>query len=521
MSSIDDESSQGQLKAIEDAVLMSASGSWTIENPGHGDLPVSARSHCILQKDDLVLISSGTGASMLLVIEPKQAPMSLADAIDGKYSDDQLVVLRKFWSIEDKQTRDECLTCAWCLFNVKQLAAGVRDIDSASLASIVKKLTLQGKTRTRKRDPGKAADYPLPTSLEAVAFAAFMADAPTKSNMQFDEAGLYYKHQRQNSQYGVIVRSSEASPESALDELDGSLQNLGKDAIMNFSHCLTKLVDEEGGHVDIGYGELAELHGRKRKMSEAEGDEFARRMEYQLKLFESFEPWAVKGWRYWNDSDGKRIKVQQTGALIKFYAPFYRHNQPPLPGQWKRPEGWTLLSTPWIEMFRKDPTLLPYIGRLKSISQIPTGKMAGDWAQSMALYIAIQGRRNAKNSGRVVKIKRVDLLTQYQPKPENAPEAILERDNPNRARKCFAEAMELLKGDQGKKVNQVISDFKDPDDPKTRGRQGWSKDWLNDVIEITLSDDFGAWPEQRRQKELTKKDPKKARKSPNRNQEQG
>ena len=375
----------------------------------------------------------------------------------------------------------------------------------------------QKKRLTRKRDPGIAADVSIITNQEVDTHIRFFADAPSKKNVTYNEPGGYLSHQRKNSQYGLIVRPSIAYPESALDELNGKLECLGKDTIMSFCYCLCRLVEEvhRSSYVDVGFNELAHLQGRKRKMGQSEGDEFAQRMESQLKTFESLELWAVKGWRTWTDSNRKPITVRQDGPLIKFYAPFYKHDQPPLPGQWKRPAGWTLLATPWIEMFRNDFTLNPYIGRLKSISQIPTGKISGDWAQSMALYIAIHGRRNAKTGGRVVSISRRDLLTQFPPQPENDPGEIFKGTNPSRnpsrARQAFCDAMEILKKGVGDE-SPIISDYKDPDDPQARGRQGWGKDWLNDVIEITLSDAFGAGMEQIQQKSMEEKEKKKAKK---------
>jgi hypothetical protein len=370
----------------------------------------------------------------------------------------------------------------------------------------------QKKRLTKKRDPGIAADFPLVTNQEVDTHIRFFADAPSKSNVTFNEAGGFLSHQRKKSQYGLIVRSSIADPESALDELNEKLECLGKDAIMSFCYCLCRLVEEvhRSTYVDVGFNELAHLQGRKRKMGQSEGDEFAQRMESQLKTFESLELWAIKGHRTWTDQNRKTITVRQDGPLIKFYAPFYKHDQPPLTGQWKRPAGWTLLATPWVEMFHNNFTLSPYIGRLKSISQIPTGKISGDWAQSMALYIAIHGRRNAKTGAREVSIRRRDLLTQFRPKPENDPDEIFKGTNPSRARRAFCDAMKILKEGVGDE-SPIISDYKDPDDSQARGRQGWGKDWLDDLIEITLSDAFGAGMEQIQQKSMEEKE-KKAKK---------
>lgn len=372
---------------------------------------------------------------------------------------------------------------------------------------------LLDKERSKKRDPGRATDYSVITAEEAGAVAKFYADAPTKTNMWWDEAGLKWIHRDERRRHGVIFKASASTSEAALSELDETLKKLGKDAMGTFFYALAKLVNSKGVTEFLGFTEMAELHGKKRKMGEAEGDDFARRMEDQLRLSNSLELWASGSWREWTDSKGKKITVRCEGPLIRFHAPYYRHGQPPLPGQWKRPEGWLVYATPWIEMFRDDPTLLPYIGRLKSISQIQTGKVSGDWAQSMAYCIAINGRSNAQKGGRLVKISRKVLLTKYQTKPENAPDVILSGSNPNRAREYFADAMEILKGDQGKGISQVISDYKDPDDPQARGRKGWGKAWLNDSIEITLSDEFGAGPELIQQKAMEVK-AKKARKGP-------
>ena len=491
MSSIDDEISQGQLKAIEDAVLMSASGSWTIENPGHGDLPVSARSHCILQKDDLVLISSGTGASMLLVIEPKLAPMSLADAIDGKYSDDHLVVLRKFWLIEDKQTIDECLSCAWCLFNARPSSSGVRDIDSFLLASVVTKLRSEERQYPFRAQEARFRTDPLAQGLISIPQLFESGDwhlTPDWKAMASTIPGSRVIEKVVYSPSGILEQGYENWEEEERRRVDAMLASIRSakltpsDAVVML-YVIDKLIRSGEPSIYVSLHELLDLEGignrRTRAFNQEQADRYHRifTLIHQTRFFYRGEPrWVGKG-----ENRRKQVDAYESPAFV--YGGRKATMQSRLPGLGAA-DNWEihrfkyhLLPSQYIQSMQRDSSLSSWLGDLKAIARIPSGKARGNWAKAIATYLIPHARRNAKHDRNKIPIKRKTLFESVVMDP--TPEKVLESDKPARAIQYFTEAMEELKS------IGIISDWSDPTPAKGPPR-GWRDDWLDQTIEITM-----------------------------------
>jgi hypothetical protein len=221
----------------------------------------------------------------------------------------------------------------------------------------------------------------------------------------------------------------------------------------------------------IEFTELLEFEG-KTHLGAKEREQRAR--EYDL----AFRFWSVikperKG-RY----KGENIVMQS--PLLIYEAPYYKDGQSPFSGigVYSTPKGFSFVDSSWMTEMKVNPSLTNSIGDLRRIAAIPTGKVAGDWAHSIARTALSLGRINASRTGGVFRLSRRELLTRIP--PHTSVESILSGNTPKRAREYWERAIKLLKP---KILKSVVEPTAETDWPP----QGWQDAWLNETVEITLA----------------------------------
>lgn len=160
--------------------------------------------------------------------------------------------------------------------------------------------------------------------------------------------------------------------------------------------------------------------------------------------------------------------------------------QPPLDSP--TPVAISLDGGAWIEKYRTDARVLTYFGNILKLSQITSGRPSGAWARCIGMNLNQAWRESAKDAtvttrdgGRLVKsaewaFTRRDLLDgMVTVSPEHNYQAMLDSENPSRARRAFDEAMNILQARGVVGTWRCLS-------PKPAGRKAWKATWLDEEI---------------------------------------
>jgi hypothetical protein len=142
-----------------------------------------------------------------------------------------------------------------------------------------------------------------------------------------------------------------------------------------------------------------------------------------------------------------------------------------------------VISKQW-EPLLTDARLAQYLPLAELLGSIPSGQVAGDWARSIGLALARLWRMRPRETligG--VKPTRRELLTHYTPKKKTI-EELLDSDNPMRAVKYWAKALDMLvkkgliqsSGEAARSLGEMLKNY---------GRQDWDTLWLDEKVIIT------------------------------------
>ena len=364
---------------------------------------------------------------------------------------------------------------AFKVVNERNIARGYPDPRPA------KESESQGRS-SKKRLPSTASSHGMPAWSPMGAWGHFVSDARTGDHVTYNLPAKRIEHRRPKNEHGFIIEPSDIEsddPEAIQAHLEGLLSKLSRDALFPVAYVTMDLASSKDGVITIGLNTFADLFGRKGKMSAIESDQFAQVLHQTFEIFSSSRPWGEIPWK---DEDGILRNVYHQSPIFTYLGPIY--DQKPLPGMMTRPIGFSFGSTHWTVEARKDPRLLSVVGNIKALAQIPTNQPSGDWARSMGLAIAFQARINAQNRGRVVRISRRVMLTKFPLIHEkHDPVEILKGINPGYARTYWKQAIDRLK--ECGMVKSVVA-------PEADQRQAWKDNWMNEMIEVEMSEEWGS-----------------------------
>lgn len=248
-------------------------------------------------------------------------------------------------------------------------------------------------------------------------------------------------------------------------------------------YVIDQLIHSSDPSIYITLHELLDLEGidnrRARAFNQEQADRYHRifTLINQTKFFYRGEPrWVGKG-----EKKRKQVDAYESPAFV--YGGRKATMQSRLPGLGAA-DNWEihrfkyhLLPSQYIQSMQRDSSLSSWLGDLKAIARIPSGKARGNWAKAIATYLIPHARRNAKHDRNKIPIKRKTLFESVVMDP--TPEKVLESDKPARAIQYFTEAMKELKS------IGIISEWSDPTPAKNPPR-GWLDGWMDQTIEIAM-----------------------------------
>lgn len=295
-------------------------------------------------------------------------------------------------------------------------------------------------------------------------------------------------YQRKNSPYGAILDCNHMMPstwhdgdesaarEQILTTTVEKFAQLGRDEALVALYILGRLIASPDGVARIGFPELINLEGLSKHATRDQKEARARRYELVFLQWSMYKPFGKIEWT--DTITGKRKIYQEPSPLFIYQTPFYHDGQSPLTGMYNVPAGYTFVDATVTKQFRNDPKFCHQIGQITEIAKIPSGKLGGDWAKSIAFALVQQARNNAHNGGKTVLIKRSTLLRHHP--PTRSPESILSSADPKHARLAWYEAITMLK-DKG------FIESIDQREDNLWPRQGWQSDWFQETLTITLA----------------------------------
>ena len=256
-------------------------------------------------------------------------------------------------------------------------------------------------------------------------------------------------------------------------------EGLSRDNGLLAIYALNRLFRSEG-EVTIGVSELLDLRGQG-YLNAKERQVFARSVHDALS---AVSKWEIRGDREWTDPKTRKSERYNVSAPLFHYESALTA-QKALPGMGQGDiAGFQIVDSTFSKGLRRAPEAHSLFGSLNKLTSLPTKKVATDWAASIGLTLAMQGRNNASHKGNTVKLSRKFLLTNFP--PNTRIEDVLDGPNPARAKEYWRGAIQvLMEPDRG-----VIAKIEEPPDPG-KAKKGWGKEWLAAVVTIEL----GAWGE--------------------------
>ena len=266
-----------------------------------------------------------------------------------------------------------------------------------------------------------------------------------------------------------LPMTQDADREAVIKGLYNQFSSIKREDSIIAEYVLVRCMENKSPSTMIEFTELLEFEG-KTHLGAKEREQRAR--EYDL----AFRFWSVMKPERKGRYKGENIVMQS--PLLIYEAPYYKDGQSPFSGigVYSTPKGFSFVDSSWMTEMKVNPSLTNSIGDLRRIAAIPTGKVAGDWAHSIARTALSLGRINASRTGGVFRLSRRELLTRIP--PHTSVESILSGNTPKRARENWEVAKWILK-------EQKICTIVDP--PTEWPRQGWGDPWLNETVEITLA----------------------------------
>lgn len=258
-----------------------------------------------------------------------------------------------------------------------------------------------------------------------------------------------------------------------LDAFKRTFNGLSKKDIPIINYALDQIVKREDGVVRIGFLELLKLT-EQQHLGPKEREQFARQVDRALTFIGHLYIDRIAKY--------KGAKIEESAPLFVYQGVYYKDGQRPLAGMYSQPLGFTILDSTFTKDAREDPTILSMVGKLKVLASMSTGKVVGDWAQSIALAAEYLVRANASHTGSTRTISRRELLTRF-PSENNPIEKILyHKKNSGLAKQYFTDAIAEL---ERLKVCRI-------QEPNTEWpRVGWQKAWLDESVTVTLLDQGG------------------------------
>mgnify|MGYP003376998882 CR=1 FL=1 len=244
-----------------------------------------------------------------------------------------------------------------------------------------------------------------------------------------------------------------------------------------------RLIRAKGLSVHIDFHELLDFEGIGDRRTRSFNKEQADRYDRLFTLASQTRFWMISQPRFVSNKKPQRIDAYESPPFL--YSGRHATWQQNLPGLGP-PENYELqrfeyhvTASHHIEQMRRNPSLLQsWLGGLKAIAEIQSGKPSGNWAKAIGLVLVPHARINASH---IIKLKRSTLLETVTVDP--TPTSILEGPRPTNAQDHFTAAMGMLK------KKRVIAGWKDPTPAKNLPR-GWREGWLDQTIEVTMGDEY-------------------------------
>lgn len=157
----------------------------------------------------------------------------------------------------------------------------------------------------------------------------------------------------------------------------------------------------------------------------------------------------------------------------------------------------------FLERFRQNPQVLQYLGELGILSEIPGGKVSGEWAKCVGVALWQLYRQRAKDAivGHVgdsnrptvrgVFLTRRMLFGVFPPTRHSVERILVDPKSAHRVRGYWEAAMRELR------TRGVVRSWRSreplPTEPRLAGSgrmpSGWQEQWLDEQLDIRLADD--------------------------------
>ena len=333
--------------------------------------------------------------------------------------------------------------------------------------------------KTKRIARSQTDQVPFLATAEVQAATLLTANYSDQDNFTFDHDAMQVRWSYKTCEAALDVIApgawdtlpivQDVDKESALREQYNQFSLVTRDDSLVAIYVLDRLIEGETPVTEISFTELLQFES-KSHLAPKEREKRAREYDRLFRMWSAWKPFR-KGLY-------KGQAIVRPSPLLVYEGPFYKDGQSPFSGigVYSTPLGFTFTDSSWATEKKANPTLTNPIGDLRKVAGIPTGKVSGDWAQSIALAALSLGRINASRTGGVLRVSREVLLTMY--KPNTSVESILSGNTPKRARENWEVAKWILK-------EQKICTIVDP--PTEWPRQGWGDPWLNETVEITLA----------------------------------
>jgi hypothetical protein len=335
--------------------------------------------------------------------------------------------------------------------------------------------------------PQTTQAYALHTSQEWDALETAAADGRLGQHYRNDVQALTRTHHRPNAPFRVQLEPTPEDREAGIgmDALERIMRAQDADCIFALLYVSRLLAPPAplpanayaGGWMDLD--DVIKKIGWTPRNSPHREELRARVYDY-LRFGACARVVGERTTRYINRDTGEAIDTRLDAPLWAFLAR-EKPVQPSLLNACEVPlRQEIVMSREWVKLI-VNPRTVQYLPLGELLGSIPGDQPSGAWARCIGLALVSLWRREpqAVLSGKLLLTRR-ELLDHFTPK-KNPPMEVLASDNPQRARKYWHDAQELLA------ETEILSrqgEAAHPTHTKQQSRKGWQEGWLDERVSL-------------------------------------